>query len=106
MDMQAFDISPAGVTRPGRAEGPVARAEGRRLMTQALRRRENLVPLLDRLAEGARIRPLESLDLVMALIEDAHSADPRLFGQSAAGHFARLNEARNALEQARRDRRD
>lgn len=65
------------------------------LKAQARERRERLLDLLDRLAEGARPTREEAIDAVLAVIEDAHSADPVLFGEDAAGHFARLHEARS-----------
>lgn len=68
------------------------------LRAEGLARREGLLPLLDLLAEGRRLSRRESLDLVMAVIEDAHCADPVLFGPDAAGHFARLHEVRNSLD--------
>lgn len=52
--------------------------------------------LLDRLAEGVRPTREEAIDAILAVIEDAHSADPLLFGADAAGHFARLHKARSA----------
>ena len=67
------------------------------LKAQALERRENLLALLDRIAEGGQPSRRDSLDAILAVIEDAHSADPVLFGSDAAGHFARLHEARSGL---------
>jgi len=67
------------------------------LKAQALERRENLLALLDRIAEGGQPSRRDSLDAILAVIEDAHSADPVLFGLDAAGHFARLHEARSGL---------
>ena len=64
---------------------------------QALDRRENLLALLDRIAEGGQSSRAELLDALLGVIEDAHSADPVLFGSEAAGHFARLHEARRGL---------
>ena len=66
------------------------------LKAQARERREMLLDLLDQLAEGARPTREQAIDAVLAVIEDAHSADPLLFGSDAAGHFARLHEARTA----------
>jgi hypothetical protein len=66
------------------------------LKAQAQERRESLLDLLDRLAEGVRPTREEAIDAVLAVIEDAHSANPVLFGPDAAGHFARLHEARSA----------
>jgi predicted esterase YcpF (UPF0227 family) len=43
------------------------------------------------------IRQENALDVLLAIIEDAHSADPVLFGSEAAGHFAKLHEARSGL---------
>lgn len=82
-------------SRPLRSPA-VIRPSARALKAQARNRRETLLGLLDRLAEGARPTREEALDAVLAVIEDAHSAEPVLFGESAAGHFARLHEARSA----------
>ncbi len=66
------------------------------LRAQARERREMLLGLLERLAQGSRPTREEAIDAVLAVIEDAHSAEPVLFGADAAGHFARLLEARSA----------
>ncbi|NJC42679.1 hypothetical protein GGQ87_002974 [Brevundimonas alba] len=66
------------------------------LKAQALERREMLLALIDRLAEGSRPTREEAIDGILAVIEDAHSAEPVLFGSDAAGHFARLHDARTA----------
>lgn len=66
------------------------------LKAQAQERRERLLELLDSLAEGTRPTREQAIDAVLGVIEDAHSADPVLFGADAAGHFARLHEARSA----------
>jgi hypothetical protein len=50
-----------------------------------------------RLAEGGQPSRRDSLDVVLAVIEDAHSADPALFGPGAVAYFARLHEARGGL---------
>jgi len=67
------------------------------LKAQAKLRRENLMALLERLAEGRQPSREEAIDAVLAVIEDAHSADPVLFGSQAPSHFARLHEARAGL---------
>jgi hypothetical protein len=67
------------------------------LKAQARLRREALLSLLNRLAEGRQPSREEAIDAVLAVIEDAHSADPLLFGEAAATHFARLHEARSSL---------
>ena len=72
------------------------RPSGKALKAQAEERREGLLDLLERLAEGVRPTREEAIDAVLAVIEDAHSANPVLFGPDAAGHFARLHEARAA----------
>ncbi|MBA4805517.1 MAG: hypothetical protein H2038_12785, partial [Brevundimonas sp.] len=90
--------------------GPPAAGEGRPLPApvrfatapQALRReaaarRRRLPELLERLADGGVLGPEETLDAVLAIIEDGHSAEPLLFGPPAAVQFARLREARFAL---------
>lgn len=63
---------------------------------EAEKRRAALPTFLAGLIEGARPTREEAIDAVLAVIEDAHSADPLLFGADAAGHFARLLEARSA----------
>lgn len=82
--------------RPLRSPG-MLRPGAKVLKAQARERRETLLCWLDRLVEGARPTREEAIDGVLALIEDAHSAEPVLFGAGAAGHFARLNQARAAL---------
>lgn len=67
------------------------------LQLQAQKRREGLLETLDRLADGAGLSREEALDIVLAIFDDAHSAEPVLFGGDAAEHFARLHEARSAL---------
>lgn len=97
MDSTFFDI-PAADPSPPVAKVPVRRAASAKVLkAQALERRENLLALLDRIAEGGQPSRRDSLDVVLAVIEDAHSADPVLFGSDAAGHFARLHEARSGL---------
>jgi len=87
-----------GERRPRPLRSPGAfRPSTRALKAQARERRETLLDWLDRLAGGARPTREEAIDGVLALIEDAHSAEPVLFGADAAGHFARLQEARLAL---------
>lgn len=96
-------IAPEGVfidldepkSRPLRSPG-LLRPGASALKAQARERREKLLGWLDRLAEGARPTREEAIDGVLALIEDAHSAEPVLFGAGAAGHFARLEKARLA----------
>lgn len=70
------------------------RPGARALKAQAEERRERLLELLDRLAEGGRLTREQAIDVVLAVIEDAHSSEPVLFGAGAAGHFARLQQAR------------
>ena len=65
------------------------------LKAQARERRETLLALLDQLASGRQPSRRQAIDAVLAVIEDAHSADPVLFGSEAATHFARLHEARS-----------
>ncbi|WP_291840057.1 hypothetical protein [Brevundimonas sp.] len=67
------------------------------LKAQALLRRDALLTLLERLAEDRPPSREDAIDAVLAVIEDAHSADPVLFGEAAARHFARLHEARTGL---------
>lgn len=68
------------------------------LRAQARDRRETLLALLDQLAGGRQPSRQQAIDAVLAVIEDAHSAEPVLFGSGAASHFARLHEARSAPE--------
>lgn len=67
------------------------------LKAQARTRRDNLMALLERLSEGRQPSREDAIDAVLAVIEDAHSADPVLFGEGAAAHFAKLHEARDGL---------
>lgn len=64
------------------------------LKAQAKVRRENLLSLLERLADGSPLSQADAIDTVLAVIEDAHAAEPVLFGVGAAEQFARLNAAR------------
>lgn len=97
LDSTFFDIPAAGGD-PSEPKVPVRRtASAKALKAQARERRENLLALLDRIAEGGQPSRKDSLDVILAVIEDAHSADPVLFGQDAAGHFARLHDARSGL---------
>jgi hypothetical protein len=86
-----------GAAKPGApARSPMPmRPSTKALKVQAQDRRDRLPGLLTRLAEGVRPTREEAIDAVLAVIEDAHSADPVLFGADAAGHFARLHEARS-----------
>jgi len=97
LDRAFFEI-PAADGTPPEATVPVRRTPSSKVLkAQALERRENLLTLLDRIAEGGQPTRRDSLDVILAVIEDAHSADPVLFGSDAAGHFARLHEARSGL---------
>ncbi len=97
LDSSFFDIPASGGLLP-EPKVPVRRTpSAKALKAQALERRDNLLALLDRIAEGGQPSRKESLDVILAVIEDAHSADPVLFGQDAAGHFARLHDARSGL---------
>lgn len=68
------------------------------LRAQAKDRRDSLLALLGQLAAGAQPSRRQAIDAVLAVIEDAHSADPVLFGSEAAAHFARLHNARSVPE--------
>lgn len=96
-DSAFFDIPTLEQPKPAaarpRSHGPSAKV----LKAQASERRENLLALLDRIAVGGQPSRQESLDVLLAVIEDAHSADPVLFGSNAASHFAKLHEARSGL---------
>jgi hypothetical protein len=72
--------------------GPGAAA----LKTQADQRREKLLESLERLVEGAPPTREQAIDAVLAVIEDAHSSEPVLFGARVAEYFARLQQARTA----------
>jgi hypothetical protein len=87
----------AEASRPPAARSPATiRPSAKVLRAQARERRDMLPVLLDRLVEGVRPTREEAIDALLAVIEDAHSADPVLFGAEAAAHFARLHEARSA----------
>lgn len=91
----AGDRFGAGAARsPARSPMPM-RPSTKALKDQAQARRDRLPELLTRLVEGVPPTREEAIDAVLAVIEDAHSADPVLFGADAAGHFARLHEARS-----------
>lgn len=66
------------------------------LTAEARERRDRLPGTLERLIHHERPTWEEAIDAVLAVIEDAHSADPVIFGPGAADHFARLHEARSA----------
>ena len=97
LESAVFDIpEPAGSTSA--AAAPMRSTPSAKVLkAQARERRENLLALLDRIAEGGQPSRKDTLDAILAVIEDAHSADPVLFGAEAAGHFARLHEARDGL---------
>jgi len=84
-------------SRPLRAPATV-RPGARALKAEARARRERLPGLLDRLVAGARPSQEEAIDAILAVIEDAHSAEPVLFGPEAAEQFARLHRARLVLD--------
>lgn len=87
----------AEASRPPAARSSATiRPSAKVLRAQARERRDMLPVLLDRLVEGARLTREEAIDALLAVIEDAHSADPVLFGADASAHFARLHEARSA----------
>lgn len=97
LDNAFFDI-PAADGSPVEPQIPVRRTPSSKVLkAQAVERRENLLALLDRIAEGGQPSRKESLEAILAVIEDAHSADPVLFGADAAGHFGRLHDARSGL---------
>ena len=97
LDSAFFDIPASDGALP-EPKVPIRRTPSAKVLkAQALERRENLLALLDRIAEGGQPSRKDSLDVILAVIEDAHSADPVLFGSDAAGHFARLHDARSGL---------
>ncbi|MEY4556745.1 MAG: hypothetical protein RL093_1864 [Pseudomonadota bacterium] len=92
-----FDI-PVSDAVPVEPKVPVRRTPSSKVLkAEARDRRDSLLALLDRIAEGGQPSRKDSLDVILAVIEDAHSADPVLFGEEAAGHFARLHDARSGL---------
>lgn len=96
LDRAFFDIPASEGPAPELV--PVRRAPSSKVLkAQARERRDNLLALLDRIADGGQPNRKDTLDVILAVIEDAHSADPVLFGSDAAGHFARLHEARSGL---------
>ena len=60
-------------------------------------RRERLLSILAALQTGDPVDRNAILDVTMAIIEDAHSSEPLLFGEDVAAHFARLHAARTGL---------
>ena len=66
------------------------------LKAEAKERR--LPEALERLIRGGRPSREEAIDAVLAVIEDAHSAEPVLFGPNAAAKFALLYEARRRTQ--------
>lgn len=91
------EYAPIGGSTPHPARSPeLIRPSTKVLKAQAKERRDMLQGLLDRMIQGARPTREEAIDAVLAVIEDAHSADPVLFGADAAAHFARLHDARSA----------
>jgi hypothetical protein len=97
IDSTFFDIPAAEAFQPATTPAVRPSPSAKVLKAQALERRENLLALLDRIADGGQPSRRDSLDVLLAIIEDAHSADPVLFGSEAAGHFAKLHEARSGL---------
>ena len=69
------------------------RPSARVLKAEAQERRDRLPGQLDRLVAGVRPTREEAIDTILAVIEDAHSANPVLFGPETAGRFARLRKA-------------
>lgn len=53
-----------------------------------------LLGRIEHLASGGELSRAETLDTLLALIEDGQSSDPVLFGPSAAEWYARLYNAR------------
>ncbi|MGZ9098126.1 MAG: hypothetical protein ACXW3O_00350 [Brevundimonas sp.] len=92
-----LDAPAMGLARPA-IPGPTHRQPSAKVLkAEALERRENLLALLDWIADGGQPTRKEALDALLALIEDGHSADPVLFGVDAADRFARLHGARRDL---------
>ncbi len=95
VDGTFIDFQEPAPRRNVRSPGMI-RPSAKVLKAQAWERREMLLARIDNLIDGQRPSREEAIDAVLAVIEDAHSAEPVLFGQDAAGHFARLHEARTA----------
>ncbi|MDZ4363556.1 hypothetical protein [Brevundimonas sp.] len=55
--------------------------------------RDALLARLDALAAGSTLSRHQTLELVLAVIEDAQSSEPVLVGMVAADYFARLHAA-------------
>lgn len=92
-----FDLPPLHQTPPARADHVPHPPSAKALKAQARERRDGLLTRLDRIAEGDQLSRQDTLDVLLAVIEDAHSADPVLFGPDAVDRFARLHEARRNL---------
>lgn len=56
--------------------------------------RDALLARLDALASGQTLNRSQTLDLVLAIIEDTQSSEPVLVGVVAADYFARLHAAK------------
>ena len=91
------DIPGADAARRSARLPELARPSVKALKAQAAERRNGLPAALERLIQGVRPSREEAIDAVLAVIDDAHSADPVLFGPDAAAHFARLHEARGRI---------
>lgn len=88
---------PVVLERPITASQPKLsppKANAKVLKAQARERRETLISSLQEVAAGRRPTCDEALDLILAVIEDAHASDPVLFGPGAAGLFAQLDATR------------
>lgn len=82
----APDPEPAGI---------LSGAEALRALRDSGRnRREKLLERLERLAGGGSLDRTETIDVLLAVIEDGQSSDPVLSGADAADWFARLTRAR------------
>ncbi len=57
-------------------------------------RRARLAAWLDTLSSGGALSRAETIETVLALIEDGHSSDPQVFGLHAPETFARLHASR------------
>jgi len=90
--------APAGDVVAGPPRLPeLVRPGVKALQAQAAERRNRLPEALERLIQGVQPTRAEAIDAVLAVIDDAHSADPVLFGPDAAAYFARLHEARGRI---------
>ncbi len=81
----AAEPKPARAPKPGPGPVPSVRNGGGTLLGR-----------IEHLASGGELSRTETIETLLALIEDGQSSDPVLFGPSAAEWYARLYAARQA----------